>query len=278
MSVAMGFTATLSSTAAMSRLREIGFIGRTFDALSWFTPYGLIIASFTFLYLFVPNTRVRFIPALIGGALAGVLWAGGGALFTSFVVSVSRAEAIYSGFAIVVVAMAWLHLSWLILLLGDPARVLRAASRVLAPRPTRAERIEHHTRAARALDHAARRPRLREARPRLAHRKLGGAAPSAAPPARARRGGPHGRRTAHADEREPADSRRAICAASAWSTSSLRSAAANAIRTTQADDDWNATVVDRGRRRRARDSRARSATARSPISSTPTRAAARPPT
>ena len=118
MSVAMGFTATLSSTAAMSRLREIGFIGRTFDALSWFTPYGLIIASFTFLYLFVPNTRVRFVPALIGGALAGVLWAGGGALFTSFVVSVSRAEAIYSGFAIVVVAMAWLHLSWLILLLG----------------------------------------------------------------------------------------------------------------------------------------------------------------
>ena len=118
MSVAMGFTATLSSTAAMGRLREIGFIGRTFDALSWFTPYGLIIASFTFLYLFVPNTRVRFIPALIGGALAGVLWAGGGALFTSFVVSVSRAEAIYSGFAIVVVAMAWLHLSWLILLLG----------------------------------------------------------------------------------------------------------------------------------------------------------------
>ncbi len=118
MSVAMGFTATLSSTAAMSRLREIGVIGRTFDALSWFTPYGLIIASFTFLYVFVPNTRVRFVPALIGGALAGVLWAGGGALFTSFVVSVSRAEAIYSGFAIVVVAMVWLHLSWLILLLG----------------------------------------------------------------------------------------------------------------------------------------------------------------
>ena len=69
MSVAMGFTATLSSTAAMSRLREIGIIGRTFDALSWFTPYGLIIASFTFLYLFVPNTRVRFVPALIGGLL-----------------------------------------------------------------------------------------------------------------------------------------------------------------------------------------------------------------
>jgi membrane protein len=39
-------------------------------------------------------------------------------LFTSFFVSVSRWEAIYSGFAIVIIAMLWMHLSWLILLLG----------------------------------------------------------------------------------------------------------------------------------------------------------------
>jgi membrane protein len=37
---------------------------------------------------------------------------------TSFVVSVSRTEAIYAGFGIVIVAMFWLYLSWLILLLG----------------------------------------------------------------------------------------------------------------------------------------------------------------
>jgi membrane protein len=114
----MGFTATLSSTAAMSRLHEIGFIGRTLDALSWFTPYAVIIASFTILYMIIPNTRVRLKPALIGGVFAGVLWAGGGSLFTSFIVSVSRYEAIYAGFAIVLVAMIWLYLSWSILLLG----------------------------------------------------------------------------------------------------------------------------------------------------------------
>ena len=68
--------------------------------------------------MFVPNTRVRLVPALIGGVFAGILWAGGGSLFTSFVVSMSRYEAIYAGFAIVIVAMIWLYLSWLILLLG----------------------------------------------------------------------------------------------------------------------------------------------------------------
>ena len=41
-----------------------------------------------------------------------------GGLFTSFVVNVTRNEAIYSGFAIVLAAMIWLQLSWLILLLG----------------------------------------------------------------------------------------------------------------------------------------------------------------
>jgi membrane protein len=41
-----------------------------------------------------------------------------GSLFTSFIVNVTRNEAIYSGFAIVLAAMIWLQVSWLILLLG----------------------------------------------------------------------------------------------------------------------------------------------------------------
>jgi membrane protein len=78
----------------------------------------MVIVGFTFLYVFVPNTRVHLKPALIGGIFGGVLWAGSGSLFTTFVVSISRTEAIYSGFAIVIVAMVWLHVSWLVLLLG----------------------------------------------------------------------------------------------------------------------------------------------------------------
>jgi membrane protein len=117
MSVTIGFFATLASTSAVSKLREIGF-GWLLTGLSTLTPYLLVIATFTFLYVFVPNTKVRFVPALIGGTFAGALWAGGGRLFTSFVVSTGGNAAIYSGFAIVFVALLWLYLSWLILLLG----------------------------------------------------------------------------------------------------------------------------------------------------------------
>jgi membrane protein len=118
MTAAMGITATLASSTATSFLRTVAPLGFLLARLSALMPYVMVIAGFTLLYVFVPNTRVRVWPALIGGAFAGVVWAGSGSLFTSFVVSVSRTEAIYSGFAIVIVAMLWLHLSWLVLLLG----------------------------------------------------------------------------------------------------------------------------------------------------------------
>jgi membrane protein len=118
MSVVMGFTASLASETVITRLQSMGTIGVWLASLSGLTPYVMVIAAFSFLYVFVPNTRVKVKPAILGGVFAGVLWAGSGRLFTSFVVSLSRYEAIYSGFAIVIVAMLWLYLSWLILLLG----------------------------------------------------------------------------------------------------------------------------------------------------------------
>lgn len=118
MTAALSFTATLTSTTAMERLRQIEPLGTWIASLSSLTPYVLLTAAFTFLYVFVPNTRVRVKPAVIGGVFAGVVWAFSGSLFARFVVGASRTDAIYAGFAIVIVAMLWLYWSWLILLAG----------------------------------------------------------------------------------------------------------------------------------------------------------------
>jgi membrane protein len=118
MSVAMGITAAVSSTALMAGLRATEPFGSVLASLSTITPYALVVMAFAFLYKIVPNTHVRFPAALAGGLFAGILWAGGGRLFAQFVVTATRTEAIYSGFAIVIVAMLWLYLSWLILLTG----------------------------------------------------------------------------------------------------------------------------------------------------------------
>jgi membrane protein len=68
--------------------------------------------------MFIPNTRVQFKAALIGGFVSGISWQTVGWGFASFVADSSRYTAIYSGFAILILFMIWVYVNWLILLLG----------------------------------------------------------------------------------------------------------------------------------------------------------------
>jgi membrane protein len=49
---------------------------------------------------------------------AGILWETTGWAFASFVVSSTKYAAIYSGFAVLIMFMIWLYISWFILLVG----------------------------------------------------------------------------------------------------------------------------------------------------------------
>jgi membrane protein len=88
--------------------RALGFLG----------PYLFVTGVFTFLYAFVPNTRVRLKAAFIGGVFAGLLWAASGAVFARIVAASTQMVAIYAGFAIFLAALIWIYLSWIILLIG----------------------------------------------------------------------------------------------------------------------------------------------------------------
>ena len=81
-------------------------------------PYILVIVAFTFIYVLIPNTRVRIKSAFVGGVIAGILWETTGWLFASFVANSTNYTAVYSSFAILMIFMIWLYLSWLILLTG----------------------------------------------------------------------------------------------------------------------------------------------------------------
>jgi membrane protein len=82
------------------------------------SPYVMVTAIFTAVYMFVPNTKVKWKPALVGGLTAGVLWAAVGKLFTALVVFSTRLTIVYAGFAIIVAALLWTYFGWLILLIG----------------------------------------------------------------------------------------------------------------------------------------------------------------
>ncbi|MGD2170632.1 MAG: YhjD/YihY/BrkB family envelope integrity protein [Gammaproteobacteria bacterium] len=115
---AVGITASLGSSHVVEVLNGLPYMNDMLRLLGKLLPFMLVIAAFTFIYLLVPNTRVKIRSALYGAVIAGLLWETSGILFTSFVGGSTKYTAIYSGFAILLVFMIWLYLSWIILLVG----------------------------------------------------------------------------------------------------------------------------------------------------------------
>jgi membrane protein len=115
---AIGVTATIFSSRAVQALMAIEPFGSVLLAVSKFTPFFLVVGAFTFVYVFIPNTRVKLRYAFIAGVVAGVTWQAGGMLFASFVAGSAKYAAIYSSFAIGIVLLIWIYVNWMILLLG----------------------------------------------------------------------------------------------------------------------------------------------------------------
>lgn len=81
-------------------------------------PYCLFWILFTFIYFFMPNTKVQFRSALLAGVLAGscyliLQWG-----YIHFLVGVSRYGAIYGSMAAIPLFLVWLQLSWALFLFG----------------------------------------------------------------------------------------------------------------------------------------------------------------
>jgi len=118
MVVALGVLASIQSNAVVQLILTNESLGPIFVLISKFTPYFLITGVFTFLYMYIPNTKVKFKAALVGGLAGGFLWASAGVFFATFILYASRTQLIYSGFAVAITTLIWLYLSWLILLVG----------------------------------------------------------------------------------------------------------------------------------------------------------------
>ena len=116
--LALGLTNSAINSALAERLQGIEPFGLALALFGRLIPYWLMIAALTFVYVYVPNTRVRFRAAGIAGIVAGIAWQAASAVFASFVSRATNYNAVYSGFAIVIFVLIWLYVSWLIVLLG----------------------------------------------------------------------------------------------------------------------------------------------------------------
>ncbi len=132
---ALGLTATLMSNTIVQKIISIEPFGTLFYFFAEKTPYIFVCAAFTFLYIFLPNTKVKLSSALTGGILAGIAWETAGWGFTYFIVASTKYTAIYSGFAILIMFMIWLYVSWLILLAGAQISFYHQYPYALAKKP-----------------------------------------------------------------------------------------------------------------------------------------------
>jgi len=105
-------------TSQLQNLSELYPILEKLKFLLKMSPYLLVWILFAVIIIAMPNTKVKFRYALIGGIIAGTLFQLVQWGYIHFQVGVSRYNAIYGSFAALPLFMIWLQVSWLIVLLG----------------------------------------------------------------------------------------------------------------------------------------------------------------
>jgi membrane protein len=142
---ALGITTFLENQAVIRWFMDREYIGDLLLVSLKLIPYVSVWVAFTFLYLFIPNTKVRLTSALVGGVLAGTIWQVAQWGYIHFQVGVGRYNAIYGTLSLLPIFMIWLYTSWIIVLFG--------VELVYAHQNRRTLRLEYH---GKFLSHAAR--------------------------------------------------------------------------------------------------------------------------
>jgi membrane protein len=105
--------------ASQRWLAELPMVGRV--GLAWtmrLLPYLLLSAAFWLFYLLMPNTKVRWTAALVGGVVGGCLWQLNNEFSVLYVSNVVTYSKMYGSLGILPVFLVGLYFSWLILLFG----------------------------------------------------------------------------------------------------------------------------------------------------------------
>lgn len=110
--------ASTKSNFIIDKLNNIAGVDLFLTLVGVIIPYLILVLAFTFLYSFVPNTKVNWKSAFIGGLMTAFTWKIMGWGFANFVANSASHTAIYSAFATIILFIVWIYLVWLVLLIG----------------------------------------------------------------------------------------------------------------------------------------------------------------
>ena len=112
---ALGLAGGSQFQSAKDFIAQTPFFGKIIFQI---LPLLVLWLAFAFVYLLLPNTKVKFSAAFIGGAVAGTLWHLNNVFGYLFVSRVFTNSTIYGSLYLLPVFMAGIYLSWVILLFG----------------------------------------------------------------------------------------------------------------------------------------------------------------
>jgi membrane protein len=111
-----GISIFFNSTAALSPVwQAIEPIRRLLLRL---VPFVVASGVFTWIFIAIPNTKVRFLSAVIPGVLMGVLFQVVQMFSVYLVVLFTRMSVVYGAFSAIPLVLIWLHITCWLLLIG----------------------------------------------------------------------------------------------------------------------------------------------------------------
>jgi len=96
----------------------LDLIGPVFTVIIKLLPLCTLWLTFTFIFIFMPNTKVKFISGLIAGIVVGTCFQIVQWIYFSLQIGLSKYSAIYGSFAALPLFLFWLQTSWLVILFG----------------------------------------------------------------------------------------------------------------------------------------------------------------
>lgn len=109
---------SLSLQGYLTAITKLQIAKSTASMLAAPLPTALSMAAFTVLYATVPNRRIRLRDAVIGGVVAGLMFAALRWGFGIYITSSKAYTSLYGAVAAVPIFLFWMFLSWAVVLVG----------------------------------------------------------------------------------------------------------------------------------------------------------------
>lgn len=108
----------ISSGVVKIIANRVGLENIALSILIKLIPFLTLLFFFTTMYMLIPNTKVRFIPALIAAVFISLFFSGFQSLFILLQGMVNTYNKIYGSFSVIFIFLFWLKLMWFFIILG----------------------------------------------------------------------------------------------------------------------------------------------------------------